>query len=244
MRALAVLLVLSGCGRLGFDASAIGTSDAQSTDGADATNESAFFVDEFERADNAALGNGWIEKTPTAFAITDGVVTRTQNGDWTTNQVYRAAAEDRSDLEVSIEFLVMDVAQPDWPQVFVRGVPASFAGYYLWIETGPTTFGTPIDIARKGESEAWWTGLASMTAPAATAGERYRLRLSAQGANPVVLSGYYERYTAGTWSTIIEMHAEDTDPNALVGPGTWGFDGHTGTPTGPYTYDNFTATAM
>jgi hypothetical protein len=245
VRALGVVIALSACGRVGFDASELGGTDARGdASGIDASDAStALFFDPFTRPADTAIGNGWIENTPGTFQIMDNKVTRTISGDWTRNQVHRAPSEDLADIEVSLEFTLTDLAAPDWPQIFVRGEPSTFAGYYIWFENGPSTFGTPIDIARKGAAESWWTGLAQMTAPPAQIGQLYRLRLSAKGQNPVVLDAHYEQFQAGAWSDIVVMHAEDTDPNA-IDTGTWGFDGHTGTALGPYVYDNFTATAI
>lgn len=240
----ALLVVLAGCGRLGFDTSSDAVTDALGGDGAgDAAGVT--FVDGFDRADSPSLGNGWIEKTPSTFQIEGNAVTRTTSGDWTVNQVYRPASEDQRDIAVSLEFEVLDVAEPDWPQVFVRGNPAAFAGYYVWLEMGPGTADTVIDIARKESAAAWWTGLAQSAAPPAMVGERYRLRLFVRGASPVNIDAWYERSVdVGTWEELVHLTAVDAVPEAITDPGTWGFDGHVGTTGGPYRYDNFTATPM
>jgi hypothetical protein len=243
MHRVLLVIALSACGRVGFGTSSGSGADSGTSDAATQSDaSSALFADDFDRADNEVLGNGWIEKTPNAFRIGGNRVTRTENGDWTTNQVSRPASEDRADIEVSIEFTLLDVTQPDWPQVYVRGEPSTFAGYYIWLEGGPATYTTTIDIARKGPGEAWWTGLDSDTAPIATPGERYRLGISARGVNPVVVDGYYERWNGTAWDSVVTLHGEDSSPEAMA-TGTWGFDGHTGTTTGPYVYDNFTAFA-
>jgi hypothetical protein len=247
-RALLVVTALAACGRVGFG-SASGSDDivgdaagSDASDGGDDASMPTFF-DSFQRPANTEIGNGWIEKTPNVFSITDNKVTRTLDGDWTTNQVSRPPSEDLADVEVSIEFTLLDVSQPDWPQVFVRGEPSTFAGYYIWLEAGPSTYETPIDIARKGSAESWWTALDQKMAPVAVAGERYRLRIAARGANPVVVDGDYERWNGSAWDAVVTLHGEDSSPEAITGAGTWGFDGHTGTTTGPYVYDNFTAFA-
>ncbi len=254
MHRVLYLVALCACGRVGFgsigsgvgddengaiDSAIDGAVDAGTIDG----ETLPMFFDSFDRPNSNDLGNGWIEKTPNVFGIADNRVMRTRNGDWTTNQVSRPPNQDLADVEVSIEFTLLDVTEPDWPQVFVRGEPSTFAGYYIWIEDGPSTVATTIDIARKGPTEAWWTALDSDTAPPALPGERYRLRLMARGASPVVVDGYYERWDGSAWITVVTLHGEDNSPNAITGAGTWGFDGHTGTSTGPYVYDNFTAYA-
>lgn len=243
-RGIGVLVALCSCGRVNFGGTGVDDAGAVPDAGLDAAP--AFtFTDNFDRADAAALGNGWIEANPATFAIVNNRVERGIGGDWTNNHVYRAGSEDVRDVEVTLEFIVTSLAAPDWPQVFVRGAPASFAGYYVWVEDGPTSSSaTTIDLARKASSESWWTGLDSDLVPAAQVGERYRLRLRAIGANPVGLNAYYERFDGSTWIELVHLEANDNAPTAITDSATWGFDGHVGQIGGPYAYDNFTMTAL
>ncbi len=236
----------AGCGLVGFDAGAGAGRDGPGPgeDGAPAIDAavSATFFDPFERPDSIALDNGWIEQSPEVFTLAGGQVVRgVAATDWTRNFVHRSAGEDRRDLEVSIEFEVLDVtsAPLDWPQLVVRGRPATFDGYYLWIEEGPGPSARPLHLARKGAAESWWTALATTTVPSATVGQRFRLRLSVAGASPVGLVGSYERFDGGSWTEVVTVQATDDSADAITSAGTWGFGGHYGSAAGPYRYDNF-----
>ncbi len=237
-----VILAFAGCGRLGFDDIAAGASDATPIAVDSASGPS--FLDTFDRPDQAGVGNNWVEHDPGVFSIANHEVHRVVQGDWTTNMVSQPP-DGTLDLEIAMEFVVTDTATPDWPQIFVRGIPANFDGYYLWVDTGPSaTDLRPLDLARKPDDQSWWTPLATTMVPTATVGSRYRLRLRATGAHPVHLQAWYEIFDGSAWSSSITLTADDNDPDALVDPGVWGFDGHTGSTGGPYVYDNFSMTKL
>jgi hypothetical protein len=237
MRGSLLVVLLAGCGRLAFDATidrdgSVGGNGDVRPDGAGVD-----FLDSFDRPDQAGVGNNWIERTPGVFSIANNMVTTAATaGGWTINHVYRPTAEDIDDLEVSVEVVITDVTNPDWPQIFVRG-DADASAYYIWVENGPTgTGGVNVDLARDGRLDgSSWTALDQGTVPLASVGERYRLRLSAQGFNPVLLAAAYERWTGTTWQILVSLSAQDSAPNAMAS-GHWGFSGHV---RPAFTYDNF-----
>lgn len=242
MRGWLLVVAAAGCGRVAFDPIS-GSGDDSGGDGDARRDGSGIgFFDSFDRPDQAGVGNNWIENKAGVFSITGNeVTTAPTTGAWTTNHVYRPAAEDLDDLEVSLEFVTTDVTTPDWPQIFVRG-DADASAYYVWVEYGPSaSAGVNVDIARDGRLDgSSWTALDSGTVPLASVGERYRLRLSAKGFNPVVLAGAYERWTGTTWQTLISLSAQDSAPSAIAS-GHWGFSSNQ-RPT--FTYDNFSMTPL
>jgi hypothetical protein len=231
VRAWFVILVVAGCGRIDIDP--IG-------DGSVGGGTPTFF-DPFDRPDQAGVGNNWIENTTGVFSITGNVVTRVASTSaWTTNHVYRPPSEDASDLEVSMEFITTDVTNPDWPQIFVRGDTGESA-YYVWVEYGPSASTmVNVDLARDGRTEGTWTRLDSGLVPTASIGDRYRLRLSASGFNPVVLGGAYERWSGTDWQTLVTLSAQDSTAQAIA-TGHWGFSGNQ---LFTCTYDNYSMTLL
>lgn len=241
MRGWLFLIVVAGCGRVGFDPA---TGDASTTggDGAQPDSSGVTFLDTFDRPNQAGVGNGWIERTTGVFSIQDNKVREAATpGGWTINHVYRPTSEDVNDLEVSIEFVTIDVTNPDWPQIFVRG-DADASGYYVWVENGPSgSGGVNIDLARCGRLDGGaWTALDQKPVPVASVGERYRLRLSAHGFAPVALAAEYERWSGTAWQTLVSLSAQDSAPNAMSS-GHWGFSGHV---LPAFVYDNFSMTRL
>jgi hypothetical protein len=240
MRAWCVVVVIAGCGRIDIDPLSGDGGLGGTSDGAADAGPPSFF-DPFTRPDQAGLGNNWIETTPGVFSITGNQVTRVASAsDWTTNHVCRPFSEDVNDLEVSMEFVTTDVTTPDWPQIFVRGDSYASA-YYVWLEYGPSaSMGVKVDLARLGRSEGTWVTLDSGIVPTASVGQRYRLRLSAKGNNPVVLAGAYELWTGATWQALVTLSAQDSTTNAIA-TGHWGFSGNQ---LFTATYDNYSMTLL
>jgi len=201
------------------------------------------FVDTFNRANAAALGNGWIEKTATAFELLSNEAARVATGfDYRDNLVYRPAAEDVLDVEAAVE-IRFTAAQPGYPQVFVRGQSASIAGtntldaYILYINNS-----TSQAILARQRGTNFDEPLATLTMnPVLNATDRYRLRLQAQGTNPVQLSAFIERWNGTAWAIIGQTTASDSNANRVATAGSVGFGGYTElTPR----FDNFARTAL
>jgi hypothetical protein len=212
-----------------------GTSNAQTF----TILATSLLMDDFNRPANAVLGNGWVEKTPAAFALTGTVVSKAATGTgFTDNLVYRPVTEAVRDVEASVEFRVASLP-PGYPQVFVRGQTATignagiFDGYLLFVDNNPTQ----ATLSRLNSSS--FTTLSQLPlAPGLNTTDTYRLRLRAVGTDPVVVTGVVERYTGSGWVAIGQATANDTAATRFITAGTVGFSGHT--EGGIYTYDNFT----
>ena len=201
------------------------------------------FVDAFNRAASAALGNSWIEKTATAFELLNNEAARTATGfDYRDNLVYRPSAEDALDVEAAVEVRFTTVP-PGYPQVFVRGQSNTIAGgatldaYLLYINNSNTQA-----ILARQRGTNFDEPLATLTLnPALNATDRYRLRLQATGTNPVQLSAFVERLNGGAWQIIGQAVAGDSAANRISTAGTVGFGGYT--ELSPR-FDNFARTAL
>ena len=92
----------------------------------------AQFVDDFDRPDNAALGNGWIEKTPSAFDLNNGAARKLFiSSDYRDNIVYRPASENALDIEASLEFRLTS-GSPGYPQLLTRVLPSKVSSRALF----------------------------------------------------------------------------------------------------------------
>lgn len=203
------------------------------------------FVDDFERPDSDALGNGWIEKTPTTWRIQDSVVRRIASAtDYRDNLVYRPASEDIRDVEISVE-LAITALPPNFPQIFVRGQKGTIAtadtydGYLLFLIGDPA--GTAAVIGRQRGNVFVETLTQFELTEEVTTGPRYRMTFRATGTNPVQLLGRFERAVPGGWTTIGQATATDAAMNRITGPGTVGFSGDN---AATWTYDDFTRTPL
>lgn len=201
------------------------------------------FVDTFNRANNAALGNGWIEKTPAAFELLSNEAARTATGfDYRDNLVYRPAAEDVLDVEAAAEIRFLTVP-PGYPQIFVRaqggtiGATGTLDAYLLYINNSNTQA-----ILARQRGTNYDEPLATIAlSPALNTTDRYRLRLRATGTNPVALSAFIERQNGAAWQIIGQATASDSAANRISATGTVGIGGYT--ELSPR-FDNFARTAL
>lgn len=209
-----------------------------------AASAPADFVDNFARADAADIGNGWIEKAPTAFSIAGGEAAKVSAGgnDYRNNIVYRPAAENQLDVEASIEarFLTSDIG---YPNVAVRVQSSTVASanmldaYLLYLNNS----GTQALLARQ-RGGAYDTQLATFgVSPAINTTDRYRLRLRAVGTNPVVLNAFVERLVGSSWVTSGQATFNDVANDRIATAGSVGFGGYIET---SYRFDNFTRTNL
>lgn len=198
----------------------------------------AHFVDDFNRADGASVGNGWIEKNDAAFTLAGGQVAKQVVGTfYRDNIVYRPAAENVLDVEASLEFTLL-TALPGYPQVIARlqtntaANADAFDGYMLYLPDS----GTSAIIGRQ-TGNAFVATLATMNfTQALNTTDRYRLRLRVTGTNPVQLSGIVERLAGGVWQTIGQAEIADAAANRIATAGSVGFGGYV---ESAYRYDNF-----
>lgn len=197
------------------------------------------FLDPFSRADGAAIGNGWIEKTAPTYSLAGGEVVRIETIEsYRDNMVYRPAREDVRDVEISVH-VRFTASPPGFAQIFVRGAaptiaaPDSYDGYLLYIA------GEQTDLAILGRQRGpdFVTTLANLPlSPPLDAGSTYRMTLRAIGARPVALQARIERLEAGAWLGIGAAAVEDHAAEQIEAAGTVGFAGNE---VATYVYDDF-----
>jgi hypothetical protein len=201
------------------------------------------FTDAFTRADNAAVGNGWLEKFEGAFSIAANEASKSGAGfDYRDNVVYRPASENVLDAEASLELRFVSLS-PGYPMVLVRGqtgtinASGTLDAYILYVNDSSTQA-----VLSRQRGGSYDTQLAFFTLnPALNTTDRYRLRLRATGTNPVALSAFVERLNGGTWQTIGTTTFNDADAQRLSSAGTVGFSGYIET---NYRFDNFNRTMI
>ncbi|MGH3739890.1 MAG: beta strand repeat-containing protein [Micromonosporaceae bacterium] len=201
------------------------------------------FFDDFNRADNALLGNGWAEKTPGAFSLTGNGVSKAPTGTgFADNLVYRPASENLLDVEASVDVRFTSLP-PGYAQLFVRGqtgtiaTAGTFSGYLLFTDNDPGRA-----LLSRIENGAFMP-LAQLTInPGLNTTDTFRLRLAATGTDPVVVAASVERFTGTAWSVIAQATVNDTAATRYATAGTVGFTGYG--EGGVYTYDNFTRTSL
>lgn len=199
--------------------------------------------DDFQRADGAAIGNGWIEKAPATFSIQAGAVAKVAAGNgYLDNLVYRPAAEDVRDVEASVELRLL-AANPGYPQIHVR-VQSDGAAFANWLDSyilyvdGDNTRA----VLGRQRGSAFVTTLAAITiSPALNTTDTFRLRLRAVGTSPVELAAFVERLAGSTWQIIGQASANDFAPDRIMTAGSVGFSGYIET---AYRYDNFVRTNL
>lgn len=208
-----------------------------------ATLANANLTDNFARADSAAIGNGWIEKTPAAFSIQGGAVAKVAAGNgYLDNLVYRPSSEDVLDVEASVEMRLLS-GSPGYPNVHVRiqsstiAVPSWLNSYILYIDG--STAGA---VLGRQTGSGFVTTLADVPiAPAMNTTDTYRLRLRATGTSPVQLSAFVERLSGTAWQVIGQATVNDSAPDRIMTAGSVGFSGYLET---AYRFDNFVRTNL
>jgi hypothetical protein len=201
------------------------------------------FFDDFNRADAADLGNGWVEKNPGAFALVSNGVSKVATGTgFADNLVYRPASENLLDVEASVEVRFASMP-PGYAQVFVRGQTQSIAsagvfnGYLLFTDNDAGR--AFLDRIENGS----FVSLAQLPiGPGLNTTDTFRLRLRATGTNPVVLEAFVERFSGSGWTIIGQATVSDTAATRFATAGTVGFTGYI--EGAVYTYDNFTRTNL
>jgi hypothetical protein len=213
-----------------------GTSNAQSFSTVAAN---ANFFDDFNRADGATIGNGWIQKS-TAFSLASGRVVKAPTAiGYEDNLVYRPASESMLDGEASVE-LRFNSLPPGYAQVFVRAQTATIAnagifnGYLLYTDNDSGRV-----LLDRVENSAFFPLATIALSPTLNTTDTFRLRLRATGTSPVALSAFVERFTtASGWQVIGQAIVNDSAATRFSTAGTVGFSGYV--EGGVYSYDNFT----
>ena len=242
---------LEGASIVAADAAAEAAPDAGkidapvAADGADVGTTD--FFDDFNRADGPAIGNGWIMKKPSCFALKGGTV-RWLGGDplsYRDHVVYRPAVEDRRDVKAQMTVaFAANAPSPNYPQIHVRiqaatvAVPDSLDSYLLYVDDTP---GSALISRQRGTPFTTTVGTVTIS-PQLVQTKIYRFTLIAVGANPVNLTGTIEVQENNQWTVIGTKSVVDADPARIDTAGAVGFSGGDGV-AGVHTYDDFSATA-
>lgn len=88
------------------------------------------FTDDFNRADSATVGNGWIESLDSAWAILGNKLRRTV-GDYLTSQIWRPASENFASGAIEVEWKRSTTDQ--FPIVCARKQSAANTFYMMWV---------------------------------------------------------------------------------------------------------------
>ena len=202
----------------------------------------AVVIDDFNRTDGTAVGNGWIEKSPSAFSLLGGEAVKQAVGTgYLNNLVFRPSNEDLQDVETAVEFR-LSANPPGYAEIWNRVqsdtvlVSNWLEGYILFIRNNNSQ-------ARLGRQNGNAFSLLSdifLTQPLNTS-DRFRLRMSTVGTNPVVVTGLIERFNGVDWDVIGQATVNDNDPLQIVTPGSVGFSGNF---ESGYTFDNFARTNL
>ena len=190
------------------------------------------FYDNFNRPDNADIGNNWVEKTEEDFFLVNGALTSITTDGYHDSIVYRPAAEALLNLETGVEFTRLPDANR-FPQLHARIDLASVdlrttLGDYLFFyndfadrdNVGPQAI-FAIQAPVYQEYECY---IAALPLPEYFVdGERYRLRFRVTGTDPVVLTGYVEQFNGASWDLLATgsvTHDTTTqiDPNLYCDP--------------------------
>jgi hypothetical protein len=201
-----------------------------------------YFFDDFQRADGASIGNGWIEKNPAAFQLESGRVTKNVvTVGYRSNVVYRPANEQIRDVEAAIEFRLSTTSNLGYPQLWARAQTSTVGTVDMLDAYGLYFAGSTRDVRlvrNSGSNDATTFELGNVIAsPPLNTTDTFRLRMRVTGTAPVHIDAYVEVRASFAWSTIAQLSVNDTNQNAITNAGVVAFSGHD-TETA-FTYDNF-----
>jgi len=170
----------------------------------------SYFYDNFNRADNPDLGNGWTEKNPASFAIEDNEVTSiaTPGLYYHDSIVTRPASEDLRDMEFASEFTIS--ADGQFPQIHGRverqylGDVFTHGSYLFFINSFATPGEATIAIQPPVAAQMECHMMAIPFPSPLSMGDRVRLRFRVTGTNPVILTGIVERFVNGQWQVFVQ----------------------------------------
>ena len=145
-------------------------------------------------------------------------------------------------MESQLEFRLLSTLV-GYPQLYTRIQSASTGGgfvdgylFYLADDRSKAV------IARQaGNSYLSQLATMTLTQPLNT-NDRYRMRLSSVGDNPVILTAYIDRFNGVDWDIIGTTFYKDFSGSRIVNPGVAGFSGSTEETS--YAFDNFTSLEM
>lgn len=217
------------------DADASSAADASTDASADAStvDPSILFQDDFNRPDGP-VGNGWVD-AKNGYAIVDNRIPITASS-WLfqSNTLYRPAAADTRDIEVSIEFTPLAVP-PSYPQVHIRAQPGD---HYRCYAAGIPRSDNAFFFGRCAPGNNF-VSLADQTlSENILVGRTYRLSISAFGDSPVHLVARLERKTDTGFVILGQTIYDDTSADRVREAGMYGISGDTDP---NWIYDDFVA---
>jgi hypothetical protein len=220
-----------------------GTSQAQNVVVQSAPSGGSSWLDDFQRADSGTLGNGWIEKTASAFFLSGGRAAKQDvSSGYRDNIVYRPATENLLDVEASVEFRLSS-SSPGYPQVFTRVQTSTVAvtdqldAYILYVTNSNTQA-----ILGRQTGNSFVTALATLSLSSAlSTTDTFRLRLRSTGSTSVQLNAFVERWNGSAWVAIGSASVTDSSGSRIANPGSVGFGGFV---EPSYSFDNFRRTNL
>jgi hypothetical protein len=186
----------------------------------------AGFVDLFDRPDDDAVGNGWLERTPSAFGIRSHAAEKLQlpssGTDYLDNMVVRPPSDAvPTDLDALVEFTLS--TPPNYPQMYLRGAVgagSALDSYGLFAESD----GSALHIMRQHGSSGFNTLTSSNISPVLQPGQLYRFRFHVEGADAVILNGAVDAKSGdSSWTTLTTVATVDSTAQRIQGPGLAGF---------------------
>lgn len=213
------------------DGPATATSNASTGPFAETTGDTGSvpgltFLDDFERPDAAAIGNGWWEKTPAAFRLQGGRVARVDvDSNYSNNLVLRPEDEAPRDVELVLTIHPLIVSPFGNPQIHARVQPDdvevadSVTCYLLYVDDSDL-----LHISRQEAGQFAGEATQPLAEPL-DLGSVYRLRMRIEGEDPVSVDGYLERAIAREpgWAVHTEVHLVDDSPSRILTAGRLGF---------------------
>ena len=207
----------------------------------DAATEPPLFLDDFARPDSPEIGNGWTEKNPVVFSLSNNAALKQTSGTfYRDNLVFRP---ELSELDVEV---VADFDVTTWPcgspQVHARvqsGTAATLNtldSYVLFVEDAKSD---AVTLARQHGS-AYSVKLADLPIPEQKASGQYRLVLRVKGTQTVAVAAAIEKKVGGAWERLQVGAANDLTSNTagIRTPGHVGFSGDKSS-SGRFRYTRF-----
>lgn len=179
-------------------------------------------IDDFNRPNSLALGNGWIEKTASAFDLVNGTADLVVGAvDYRDGLVYRQAGEEMVDVRIGATLTFVGTIGSAFIAARVQNPtpPQSFFGYYVIIANDPQM----IQLIRHNGGMPVLVGNGALPNPLAL-NTPYRLVLDVKNIGSLVqLNAELRQLPSGT--LLGTASAADTTPNRISTAGTVGFGG-------------------
>lgn len=186
------------------------------------------FLDDFNRADSAGLGNNWTEQSD-IYGILGGQARSSGGGVNWKNSCIRPTGEQWENGTVEVEFTVAAAFQT-YPRLEARfTMPGGIPQYYATYATSTTLY-----IGRY-QSSSWNTIGSQAISPALSVGTKYRLTFILNGSS---LTAELREASSGDL-----LASKNVTSSHITGPGRQGF-GTGATATQPTDFDNFSSSEL